>query len=140
MTRYDDLPGVRRSDLWLINKSPEHFYYFTHNRPEPTPSLIFGQAAHKYILERDHFDEEFAIRPDVDRRTKAGKEAWYQFAMDCNDNDLTYLPGGLRHDQADALGYRGASDRLSAAAGREVLDMDGSYDRRAVQGPDRCDR
>lgn len=89
MTRYDDLPGVRRSDLWLINKSPEHFYYFTHNRPEPTPSLIFGQAAHKYILERDHFDEEFAIRPDVDRRTKAGKEVWYQFAMECNDNDIT---------------------------------------------------
>lgn len=76
MNNYDDIPGVRRSALWEIRKSPAHYKYVVDHEKEPTAALLFGIAAHKYILEPDEFWREYALVPDVDRRTKAGKEEW----------------------------------------------------------------
>jgi len=76
---YDSQPGIRRSDLWKINQSPLHFRYAIENPEEPTPALIFGQAAHKYILEPETFFDEFAVMPGIDRRTKAGKASYDHF-------------------------------------------------------------
>lgn len=73
---YEQLPGIRRSDLWILNRSPLHFKHHIEN-PEPkTDALIFGAAVHKSILEPETFLDEYTIGPDVDRRTKAGREAW----------------------------------------------------------------
>ena len=48
-------------------------------RPD-SPSLAFGRAAHKFILEgTETFFAEYAVAPQVDRRTKAGKNAWREF-------------------------------------------------------------
>lgn len=44
-----------------------------------TPALILGSAVHTATLEPENFEDEFAIAPKVDRRTKAGKETWAQF-------------------------------------------------------------
>lgn len=76
---YDNMPGIRRSSLWVMNKSPLHFKEEMDNPPEQTPALVFGAAAHKYILERETFDKEFAVAPKVDRRTKQGKEDYAAF-------------------------------------------------------------
>lgn len=76
---YDAMDGIRRSSLWIMNKSPAHFREAMDSPPEPTPALAFGVAAHKYILEKESFDEEFAVAPDVDRRTKQGKEDYAAF-------------------------------------------------------------
>ena len=89
--RYEDMPGIRRSDLWKINRSPMHFKYEIEHRPEPTPALLFGIAAHKLILEPEGFFDEFAITPLVDKRTKEGKQIWSDFCDYCNDNDLDAL-------------------------------------------------
>lgn len=78
--QYSEMLGIRRSDLWVLNKSPMHFMYHMTHPTEPTPALIFGQAMHKYLLEPDTFCDEFAIAPVVDRRTKAGKEQMAEFA------------------------------------------------------------
>lgn len=76
---YNAAEGVRRSDLWRIGESPERYKWFL-DHPEPeTPALVFGAAAHKLILEPDGFDEEYIVAPNVDRRTKAGKEEWERF-------------------------------------------------------------
>lgn len=72
---YEALPGIRRSDLWHMKQSPMHFAYHMANKEVTSPALIFGQAAHKNILEKETFLDEFAIRPKIDMRTKAGKEA-----------------------------------------------------------------
>lgn len=69
---YSMMPGIRRSDLWWIKKSPLHFKFHMEH-PEESPALLFGSAAHKMILESDTFDAEYAVMPEVDRRTKAGK-------------------------------------------------------------------
>ena len=76
---YRSNPAISRSELFKIGKSPLHFKYERENPPEPSAALIFGQAFHKFVLEPDGFDEEFAVAPNVDRRTRAGKEAWASF-------------------------------------------------------------
>ena len=80
---YRKTPGISRSDLWLMNKSPLHFkYHIDHPEDDkPTPALIFGTAMHKMALEPDEFDKEYAVLPTgIDRRTKSGKEAFANFA------------------------------------------------------------
>ena len=71
---YEAMNGIRRSDLWWMNKTPAHFLWHMDNKEEQTPALLFGSAAHKYVLERDDFFTEYAVVPQVDRRTKVGKE------------------------------------------------------------------
>ncbi len=70
---YSEAEGIRRSDLWKISESPEKFKYLMEHPEEPTPALIFGQAFHKLALEPETFEEEFAVMPNVDRRTTVGK-------------------------------------------------------------------
>lgn len=76
---YNSIQAVRRSDLWRMHESPEKYQWFLEHPPEPTPALIFGTAAHKMLLEFDSFFDDFAVAPNVDRRTKAGKEEWERF-------------------------------------------------------------
>ena len=85
MSNYDMIPAVRRSDLWELRKSPAHYLYRVMNPTEPTAAMLFGTAAHKFILEGDDFWNEYAMAPDVDRRTKAGKEQWQQFIDELGD-------------------------------------------------------
>lgn len=73
---YDRIPAVRRSALWEIRKSPMHYKYALEHPEEPTEALLFGIAAHKFILEPETFWDEYAKAPKLDRRTKAGKEEW----------------------------------------------------------------
>ena len=76
MNDYDMIPAVRRSALWEIRKSPMHYKYLVDNPEEPTEALTFGIAAHKFILEPETFFNEYIAAPKIDRRTKAGKEAY----------------------------------------------------------------
>lgn len=80
--KYDEIPAMRRSDLWELRKSPAHYLYAVTHERETTPALTFGIAAHKYILEPEDFWNCYAIAPQADRRTKAGKEAWAAFQAD----------------------------------------------------------
>lgn len=76
---YREHPAVSRSELWKISESPEKFKYYKENPIKPTPTLIFGQMFHKLALQPESFEEEFAVTPTVDRRTKEGKELWAEF-------------------------------------------------------------
>jgi hypothetical protein len=75
-SEYRAYPAISKSDLFKITKSPLHFKWSMENKEDKTAALIFGSACHKYILERDDFDSEFAVALNVDRRTKAGKEEY----------------------------------------------------------------
>jgi len=76
---YNEAEGIRRSDLWRMEESPEKFKYFLDHPAESTPALVFGAAAHKMVLESKGFEEEYAVAPNVDRRKKEGKEIWERF-------------------------------------------------------------
>lgn len=74
--------GISRSQLSiLLNQTPLHFKYAEGHREDST-AFAFGRAAHKYILEKDDFFNEFAVAPQCDRRTREGKEIYNQFVID----------------------------------------------------------
>lgn len=72
-------PAISRSELWKLRESPEKFKWAMDHPEPPTPALIFGQVFHKLALEPLTFGDEFAVAPNVDRRTKDGKAAWAEF-------------------------------------------------------------
>ena len=77
---YNEIDAVRRSDLIKIRRSPMHYLWAKMNPEESTPAQSFGSAAHKFVLEGgEAFGREYAVAPEVDKRTKAGKEAWAAF-------------------------------------------------------------
>lgn len=80
--------GVSRSELFKIAKSPLHFKYAIENPEPPSSALTFGAACHKYVLERDLFDAEYAIAPQCDRRTKAGKEVYETFLSELKGKEV----------------------------------------------------
>jgi exodeoxyribonuclease VIII len=76
---YRQSEGISRSELWRLRESPEKFKWYQEH-PEPaTPNLLFGQVAHKVILEPDDFENQFEVVPTVDRRTKEGKRIWAEY-------------------------------------------------------------
>lgn len=80
--------GISSTDLKKIAKSPAHYRYWKDNPQQDTPALLFGRAAHKYMLEKDDFFTEFAVAPNVDKRTKVGKEEWALFEADNQGKDI----------------------------------------------------
>ena len=86
-SEYRARDGISSTDLKHIAKSPAHFRYWKDHPQEDTPALLFGRAAHKYVLEIEEFFSEFAVVPKVDRRTKEGKEIYEAFETEnvCKD-------------------------------------------------------
>lgn len=89
---YRSHPAISRSDLWKIRESPEKFRYYMDNPQEPTPALLFGQVVHKLLLQKDTFLEQFAVAPDVDRRTKDGKAEWNEFVSTAEESGRVIVP------------------------------------------------
>jgi hypothetical protein len=67
----------------LLQQSPAHFHRaYTEERPAQTKAQTFGIAAHVYILEgQEVFDQRYAIEPDVNKRTKAGKAEYAEWLL-----------------------------------------------------------
>ena len=76
---YNQAEGIRRSDLWKMEDSPEKFKWFLEHPIEQTPAMAFGSACHKFVLEQEDFWNEYAVAAKFDKRTKEGKEAWEIF-------------------------------------------------------------
>ena len=85
---YREREGISSTELKKIAKSPAHYRHWKDNPQEDTPALLFGRAAHKYMLEKDEFFNEFAVAPNVDRRTKEGKAEWSLFLEQNADKDI----------------------------------------------------
>ena len=114
---YNSLPGIRRSDLWKMKQTPAHFKYAIENPEDPTPALIFGQAAHKYILEPETFFDEFEVIPKVDRRTTKGKEVIQAFEqLHCGKTFIT-------NEEMQAI-YRMRAALLNNDTARALLQGD----------------
>ena len=86
---YRKAEGVSSSELKQMVKSPAHYRYWKDNPDDTdTPALLFGRACHKYVLETYDFYKEFAVAPNVDRRTKEGKELWSKFVAESEGKDV----------------------------------------------------
>ena len=68
-------PGINISSLKHMRLSPAKARYRIDAPRTVTPALAIGTAMHMALLEPDRFLQTYAVKPDVDARTKAGKEA-----------------------------------------------------------------
>lgn len=110
---YHSGPGISKSGLDLIARSPAHYAYRTAS--EPTRAMVIGSATHAAILEPAEFDKQYMLLRDVtDRRSSVYKQAAEQFGA---DNVLTGT-------EADAVIGMRESVRLNSSA-VELLDASG---------------
>ncbi len=63
----------------LATRTPFHAKRDRENPKPETDALRIGRALHSYTLEPATFAECWAVWPKMDKRTKAGKEAWELF-------------------------------------------------------------
>ena len=76
---YRSLPAISAHGLMLIERSPAH-YRASLSTPRPsTPAQQLGTLTHLAVLEWDSYQRNVVVAPEVDRRTKAGKEADAEF-------------------------------------------------------------
>ena len=82
---YHQSSGVSRSALMLLKRSPYHFWYEYKSglaeKKEATDAMNLGSAFHTLVLEPHKFNDEFIIRPSIDRRTTKGKEEYAEFEV-----------------------------------------------------------
>ena len=96
---YDDTIYITNSMLSkLSEKSPAHFRHWLHNKPEPTAAMKIGSAIHSAVLTPEWFMRDYVIAPDVDRRTKAGKETFRKFEEVNLKKIITHKEDGMIKD------------------------------------------
>lgn len=76
---YHSRPELSASQVKEILKNPNRFAMGI--KKEQTDAMNLGSAVHKLLLEAHDFDNEFAISPVFDKRTKVGKEGAEIFAQ-----------------------------------------------------------
>lgn len=73
------------SALRAFAKSPNHFLAYEdakERRGDPTPAMLFGSLVHCMVLEPLEVQHRYAEAPKCDRRTKAGKAQFAEFAAE----------------------------------------------------------
>jgi hypothetical protein len=78
-SEYHQIKALSASSAKLLLRSPAHYLAAMDNPREPTASMRLGTLCHTLFFEPDKLNEEFAVMPKVDKRTKFGKEAAAQF-------------------------------------------------------------
>jgi len=84
---YRSADGWAASDLRLLAKSYGHYKHKI-DFPEDysyTAALRAGTIVHACVLEPERFDEEFVVPPEINKRTKAGKEEWAEWESENGD-------------------------------------------------------
>lgn len=75
-----------------MDRSPLHARYETLHPKEPTKAMDEGQGLHLAVLERERFESEFVIPPDVgDRRFAEPKAKWKAFLEQVDERKQTIL-------------------------------------------------
>ena len=64
---------IGSSGLKMIHKKSV-YHYLTSKLFEPTDAMRLGTAVHTALLEPDNFDDEVVVLPELNLRTKAGRE------------------------------------------------------------------
>lgn len=67
-------PGISKSGLDHVARSPKHYRHYRDNPTPQTDPMRVGEAIHTIILEPDKFDAQFVKSEYQEFRTKAAKE------------------------------------------------------------------
>jgi exodeoxyribonuclease VIII len=74
--------AISNSRLTLLAKNPAYFKFILENPSEPTRAMRDGSLIHEALLLPDDFFRNHVVMPEVDRRTKAGKELYEKFLIE----------------------------------------------------------
>jgi exodeoxyribonuclease VIII len=95
---YRAFPAFNQSAAKHILTSPAHYQAYINTPQEETKALRFGTFVHSAVLEPKTLDDLYVTAPDVDRRTKQGKEDWAAFATaNAGKTILDYEESALGH-------------------------------------------
>ena len=122
-SEYLEWDAISSHDLMKMMRSPAHYRYSKDaQRGEPSAAMRLGTAVHAYILEENDVSDDVAVLPpDINRRTKAGKE---DYAIFCADNSSRTILTLDEHQKASNMAdtvfaCRAAQVTLDAAPHRE---------------------
>jgi hypothetical protein len=111
-------PGLSKSGMDHLAKSPEHYRSYLVEPREETEAMRVGSALHKLALEPDTFGAEFAAAPAVDRRTKEGKAEYAAFeAASAGKTVLSAKEYALAQNMANSIRRRAFPSAAIKAAG-----------------------
>ena len=79
------------SSLKQFARSPIHFIQYLNEKFEPTDSMILGSVVDCLLLTPDEFENQYLVIPKIDRRSKAGKEAYAEAQSKAAENNLTIV-------------------------------------------------
>ena len=88
---YHAAPGVSSSLIRAMRRSPAHYKSARDRKgsSDSTPAQKLGTLRHCLLFESDTFGDRYAVKPaGIDRRTKAGKEAWIDFEASCGWREI----------------------------------------------------
>ena len=74
--------AISKSRLANMSVCPAYFKWCEDNPQEPSEDMVLGSAFHKIVLEPETFYDEFAVMPNVDRRTTQGKMKYAEFIIE----------------------------------------------------------
>lgn len=107
---YHSGPGISKSGLDAVAKSPAHYFarYLDENRPErePTAAMIAGTLAHCAVLEPEEFVIRYAVGPDISKATKE----WKAFEASLADGRQAIKPDQLKQAFAQSTSVRSIPD------------------------------
>ena len=129
---YRSWDAVNNSLLKVVSqKSPFHAKYELDTGGKDTQPLSFGRAVHTYVLEPELFDSFYAVAPECDRRTKAGKETWAAFTEGADGKTVltdvehaTILAMSERLQQTKAIEYLKGGKEVSLLWTDEKTGLD----------------
>ena len=76
---YDGITALNYSGAKELLRSPAHYQSYLNQEREETKALRMGSLIHCAVLQPELLNEKFITAPEVDRRTKDGKEAYAAF-------------------------------------------------------------
>jgi hypothetical protein len=76
---YRAIDALNFSTIKRGRESIGHLFHSIAHPPPPSRALTIGRAIHCLVLEPAEYAARFVAAPEVDRRTKAGKEEWAAF-------------------------------------------------------------
>jgi len=77
--QYESIPAVNQSTLKLLKPTAMHGKYAIEHPRKSSEQMSIGTATHTCLLEPSKIKSSFIEMPDVDGRTKEGKDAKAQF-------------------------------------------------------------
>jgi len=119
----------------LRNGSPLHVHHWL-SAKQDTPALRVGRAMHHLVLQPTSYNQFFAVAPNVDRRTKVGKEAFASFEQTTTASQtvLTAVESDLVHDMAAAVRQHHTANELLTSGYAEITVISECFGGAACRG------